>query len=1720
MSLKSPQSRRDFLKETTIFGVGSVAINNRFIQFFANTNVPWLSGGSFLSFELIRASDLLHLKYFFYNAKVVGNYLVPEKDEYPMFVYIQLPPQHIAEELLDPRTITQRSSFTGRQPSFLAANSILAFKLITRDKKLLRSPESFLNWSDNFQLVTMDDFAVRDGATIAQYRGAIDRLKDEFAELRTKNPDNFRTWHQNFGNNQNVPWPITKFELPYKMFLSPIAQPSTENAGEFIRQYGNYEFLGDNSAINVEYTSDSGGLRIIAPWETRLVFRNNENQVFDPRLKVVHWLCQRNSDNDQKSELLPAPIHRDELHGLTMRPDFDRDVLSTLVTISALGGNAALKYKNDDPGEYSLVAWEQKIKYARDNYVSVTFRAVDVFTGIKLLISIIAERDYKFGVSFLPKFYYVSYAEKEKNYTAPVTISKVPFVKIIPKTKGAYFFPAVVQGTSNAYHVTSRDPYNGANLDCNALLSFDYVGIDKAGKEHPFQAKIIFIPAESYRITSGTYTYQPRVGAARSYTANSIVDINHIGLLNPSRQEKYQASPRALPCPGSTTDTYWFKLEKSFDAGNKNALKTTLDAVRLHINNNKACYSMDIFADVTFAKIDALKQDRQMPVANKVVTKSLIRKDSTNATFHTRDILMQSAVNEKLYQPGRTVTDNFLDPDPLMVFMEESNVIISQVDQLEGKSQFRGVRFAAAYSESEQELDKDNPKNQARLLFKLKERLPDFFSKNYKSAGAVVNPGIDISCVSVLDQSVAYNESHNETGPGAASDVDVNIGMVKSSSIFGNIKAEILGIPLTSIIEEYLPVEDLPVLAYVQQAEQSVERLQEMANKYKSIAATWVKEYKDLKATIEASVAQLQQLEGRLKNLGENMIRAWLDSMIEQSGARDYYNALQASLTELKTEYANYVTSIVKPISDELKKKLNLDPQLAAVASAASEQQLITAVTALVQAAKQTKDYTPQYLKEVAKYYVINALTTNPAINKTFIQAIELKDSINSLYYDYFNAFTEGYKEATLFVQNILQEQANKLQQQVSEAKAYVNKAIISKLPEKFIEKELDWILTLHQIAKTYSYYHEIYENLHRLDYRKLAAELKIALREDAINSLEGALIKRLRKQVDAIEILAIQTTDDHKQQLSQFKSFVVAKLAKDKDWLSNYTTEFKDAFEERLNKELEPYLAVVVKLDKEYEEVKSKYLAAKELYDKRERIARDFVHYKIEETKKLIESEKQKLLKEARGTKAYSDIMEVIANLQAIIKAVQEISRQRLEYTYTTRKFRPATLGGAIEFKPNNTEMTVRVFYDIEFDISQFDRPPVIAKQSFVTDSTITNFKIGLLQLLYIDFLQVRFVTGSDVKDDFQVRIRDVQFAGCLSFVQAFQQFLSTISDNLVFDIDASGARIGYGFSIPDFSAGYFNFFNFNLSALLTLPFDPKEAMQLRFGFGTPLNKFGLTVSGIFGGQGYFNLIAEPRRGIVGMEMALEFGAILKLNLVVASGTAYLVGGVYIRRYASNYQINAYILAVGRFNVLGLFSASITFYLALEGDGNVLEGVCQVKVSKRFSKFFEISVSCEMRKTLKGAKTGNNSRTERAISDSNSASLAAAGITVEDSNLHKSRFYDDESLYLVLSSKTTDALQFKVSAPPGAAADASTVVAARKEGYAEKLFVFRKKLTDYSSPGKYTLNVESNGTVLLSRSFYVENAAAESCRPTQPRASINDREYYASYYLKSNPCS
>jgi cobalamin synthase len=119
-----------------------------------------------------------------------------------------------------------------------------------------------------------------------------------------------------------------------------------------------------------------------------------------------------------------------------------------------------------------------------------------------------------------------------------------------------------------------------------------------------------------------------------------------------------------------------------------------------------------------------------------------------------------------------------------------------------------------------------------------------------------------------------------------------------------------------------------------------------------------------------------------------------------------------------------------------------------------------------------------------------------------------------------------------------------------------------------------------------------------------------------------------------------------------------------------------------------------------------------------------------------------------------------------------------------------------------------------------------------------------------------------------------------------------------------------------------------------------------------------------MIGGGGFVGLALSPK-GLVVLEMALEAGAALSVNLGVASGSVSMMIGVYLRLEGQEGSLTGYLRIRGEMDVLGLISASITLELALTyhfpsgkmiGRASVVVEIDVVLVS------YSVSVSCERR--------------------------------------------------------------------------------------------------------------------------------------------------------------
>lgn len=1692
------KTRRDFLKNTSLISLMGMAIPELVLTWGCTGYIeefPYSSAIS-LNLSLFRSEDFLYLHYSFINARKVGNTIRKQKSNRPLFLRIQLPSQHIAEQLvLNPSNINSRKS------SFLSGNSFLAFKAKESKTGTVNIPidmKKLLDWDKYFSLITIDDFfrsVEEEGKTEKR------RINNVLVKFKGKNFFNDLS-HDNA--NDDIAWPITTFEIPYKMILSPLA-PGFKNVGHTYREFGKHTFLDNIQSILLEKKYDRGIRKIIKPWENELFYQSLDGRLSSPRFKVIGFNC-----GAEQLELLPYPDHRRQLHELTMLPPPDRDVISEYFKISSLGGSTKLRYKNDsipDKINATIVEWNQTIKYARDNYVSITFRAIDVFTGIKLLVSIVAERKFTSGKSYLLRRYYISYMEKEKTYELPMHIGRMVFKKIIPKTEGNYFTPKQSKTKVNWYYVQKEDfdysngcSFSGEHKEENDL-EFEYIGVDKKNRLHRFKSKIVFIPAESYEIVAGSGTYVSKVnGVECSYSSaleNIPVSILHIGGLDPRnyvRTDCNETEIEALTLEDCNYNTeerqvYEYTLCKIFK--DENQIRTILNQIAQDIDANSLIdhFGIKINNEFTYANIENIrfKTSKDVEVINEEIAlqeyKSsqnyTVLPESENSTFFTDSIFFFS-----------TYCNSFDSDSPLAPFLHSAKLKISQIDQIEGQSRFREVTLADDFfnlnldrmddfpsfnvnvNENEKNTGEESEfvdtRNPARLLFKLIDvdkklfnysanevntpnlihlkPLSGFFGENYRRVGAMSNLGIPIAHISVLEKGIVYTPTHNRLLSKVVEDLKINNSKksadlsvkISADSLFPGVDAEILGIPLLKIIEGSLPIDEIPEFNFRKEIRDTVLKIENSISELKQEFNDWKSAYENLKTNLnqlqillrEAQL-ELKELEAKfegdirsfltfLQNIAEQLIHIEnLDLKLSQDFQKNlsqYFfgdsNSDLANGTQpqesVKTNLLGIYNSIINIIKINntqfeihLKEKVTLVYQLiyhvaqGLTLNDTIEQSQLS-FNELIKTVIAVNSLNENHFKELVKIGLLKLILlrnkkleqSGLSLSSNSIQVIGSIRRIGEQESDeirkYYKSIESAIEEALVFSGQYLASKKRELSDLVRSKIDFYSKELFTALKQNFAEfrdyenlQELvnDKLNTIYPILAQYEQIRSIYDDLKEGHYINMIEELKSIANDNdlrySFNSIpfEELLICLSSSRLDE---LSLDITE-----ITQFVEEVKTKIYKVND------ANKCDILNE-LDRPLKYYENFVV----EYQKLIDRYLDSLTI----ERIFSE----KIEDLKKVIKSYEDQIRLVEHKLKFYSkgflgqieaileDQLEVlktkvetdseyiaakkkIEEIYRIKERLNEASKQGLHHQFKTNKFRSADLAGGIKFKASrNTSFTVDVNYEIEFDVTQIDRAPVISKQTYKTESAFRDFKIGFLNLISIDFEKVSFVNGSEVKDDFQVRIRDVEFDGLMRFVDGFKSYLKNLDKNIIFDITNDYASIGYNFPVGDIPLGAFNIFNLHLAAYLTLPFDPEKSLQLKFGFGSPYSKFAMTYIVIFGGQGYFLIIAEPKRGIVGLEVVLEFGAIYYLTLPGVNGEAYLVGGIYIKNYDGIFDIRGYLLCVGRLNIISLFSASVTFYLGLQSYNGGLKGACVIRVKKRFSKWFKIVVTLKMEKTIK----------------------------------------------------------------------------------------------------------------------------------------------------------
>ena len=239
----------------------------------------------------------------------------------------------------------------------------------------------------------------------------------------------------------------------------------------------------------------------------------------------------------------------------------------------------------------------------------------------------------------------------------------------------------------------------------------------------------------------------------------------------------------------------------------------------------------------------------------------------------------------------------------------------------------------------------------------------------------------------------------------------------------------------------------------------------------------------------------------------------------------------------------------------------------------------------------------------------------------------------------------------------------------------------------------------------------------------------------------------------------------------------------------------------------------------------------------------------------------------------------------------------------------------------------------------------PTAATASFEATAELNNFKLNLFGFIILWFDDLRFNAKSGQKPDVTVQMHPdnpddsadehpVTFGGPLEFVNTLRHYIpnNAFSDPPALVVTPSGISASYSLNLPALEVGVFALSNVALGAGFSLPFDGTPVM-VEFNFSSREHTFSLAVS-LIGGGGYVG-IGITSDGVTEIEAALEFGAVVAIDLGVASGSVEVKAGIYFHWLgpttgSGSVELAGYVRIHGELNVLSLISVALTFNLQL----------------------------------------------------------------------------------------------------------------------------------------------------------------------------------------------
>jgi hypothetical protein len=230
------------------------------------------------------------------------------------------------------------------------------------------------------------------------------------------------------------------------------------------------------------------------------------------------------------------------------------------------------------------------------------------------------------------------------------------------------------------------------------------------------------------------------------------------------------------------------------------------------------------------------------------------------------------------------------------------------------------------------------------------------------------------------------------------------------------------------------------------------------------------------------------------------------------------------------------------------------------------------------------------------------------------------------------------------------------------------------------------------------------------------------------------------------------------------------------------------------------------------------------------------------------------------------------------------------------------------------------------------------------VTTCTVSNIALSLptpeTELLRLTFGQLTFTQEPGKAPSLDVSGLDMKFVGDLQLLQVLQQAVVGLGDNgPKVDASPTGVVASYSLPIPEVSTGSFVMRDIVFRAGIDVPFTG-DPVVVTLGFASRDQPFNLSVLAL-GGGGYVSLQLD-HTGLRSIEAALEFGATIAINFLIATAEVHAMGGIRFAQLPDKtVDLAGYIRIGGSVDVLGLVSVSVELMVELhyEPDSNEMVG-------------------------------------------------------------------------------------------------------------------------------------------------------------------------------------